>query len=378
MGKKDSWRHRIDLSDVHSGIDTLLAQERAVGGKVHERKDEQLFVVDKNGDAAVGKKMKTLRVDEVLRPSSAIPPLRRTCQRNGGGQSKNCKKALEKTKRLLAKKNCQAEQPPVSPTGVASSGMNLWNSPDSVDGIPVRSARKPAPSQIFAPNLVSTIDPVHPGSSYNPLPSLHQEAIMLAVDREFSRRSEDFFSEKASGEAVVNDHSLLIQKMTDDADEEESTVCVGAHSRKERPRITRVKRNARIRHKEQLEIANRRKRAKAALSQIDALSSISSQVRSTQEKAKQNALARTCRERMSLRKTKKLGKHAYEPPMFPVNLELSSSLRALPSDPSDALYYRFKKLQQKNLIEVRHVAKLKRKYSIKTYEKPSYKNFHKN
>jgi hypothetical protein len=74
-GKK-AWRKNVDISEVEQGLEEVRTEER-LGGKIHLKESSEMFYVDKAGNETVRRaiKNKTLKIDEIMKPDSAIEPI---------------------------------------------------------------------------------------------------------------------------------------------------------------------------------------------------------------------------------------------------------------------------------------------------------------
>lgn len=140
---------------------------------------------------------------------------------------------------------------------------------------------------------------------------------------------------------------------------------------------TRAQRNKAMRVNEALTALKREKAIKRQLNQIDQLRSIQKEIKTAREQQQQKNLKRSLKNaHKEAYQTKRLSKHKFEPPMFPVQLteDLADNLRTTKTD-TNLLVDRFKRLQERNLIEVTGPSVQKRKYRLRTYERHSYKQF---
>ena len=76
-GKK-AWRKNVDLTELHSGLETVREEIVKTGGVIAEKSAQQLFSLDTTGDLDVEKSLankKRLRADEIIAQRSAVPGL---------------------------------------------------------------------------------------------------------------------------------------------------------------------------------------------------------------------------------------------------------------------------------------------------------------
>lgn len=317
---------------------------------------ETAFFIDKQGDPSKASlhSKKCLRIEEICRAQSSTPALI------------HARSASNKPKK---QKNSKDLGKPIKVAPIKPTITDIWN-----------CVTKPTSSSdtVFKAPLVQRTIPeaLHPGASYNPSKKHHKEALAMALIREVGRKSnKELFSHakntriclpitpaadlqmpsSGAGQSADNEPLIECQNPTDS-----SSPSVSRQSQ----RISQSKKAARRRERECIQNAIRKKELKKLNFQIDNIEKLSSQILLKPK---------------SKREPKKFGKDVkkFEKPIFPVflNSEIPSSLRAIECSATAPFVDQFKKLQQNRLVEVRVPSLKKRKYSLRKYEKRSYKNF---
>lgn len=196
-GKK-AWRTNVDISSIEEALASKRSDEI-------EGVDRNVpFVIDTVGKPAL--RGKGLKMDEILRPSSAIAGIKRPVKDsavavgikskevNENGRkvkkiSKNLKMTLE---RMAARKKelgqgvgysklqKEAERrAKLEEAEKAKGGFDLWNETE-------KPAKKTRTVYSCIKNTTA-VSIAHPGISYNPDPTMHAEAIKKAAEPEFRK-----------------------------------------------------------------------------------------------------------------------------------------------------------------------------------------------
>ncbi|KAJ3045401.1 hypothetical protein HDV00_010271 [Rhizophlyctis rosea] len=424
-GKK-AWRKNTDVADVEETLDELRNEER-LGGKLHEKKDEDLFFTDKKGDEEVRQKLRSrpLRIDEILRPQSAFDGIRSRPTApsakpapSSTGKARAISKTLVAQVEELSKRKREAGLGPGSAKATkkrrldekraelrkAKGGFDLWDVQDKtavtheeeyLEPVKVKPVKKPKlPDQ--RPAAIRAVEPTHPGISYNPTFDDHQSALQAAVDEEeLKEKRKEETAKKMSYPAELDE--LDEETFFDDSDEEEEdatpdldvTEADGAISEAEtdgrsftkpvavESRKTKVQRNKEARLAEKRREEEKLAEEKKLLKQLNRLGEIKKQVskeeqkrlRKLEERAKAEAEA-------AATLTRRVGPHEFKPAPMDIQLteDLADSLREL--KPEGNLFQdRFLSLQKRSLIETRVPVSKRLKYKRKEMESHDYKRF---
>ncbi|KAI8591240.1 ribosome biogenesis protein Nop53/GLTSCR2 [Geranomyces variabilis] len=221
-GKK-AWRKNVDTAQVEETMHDLRTEER-LGGKLHDKHNDDLFSIDKRGDVEVKRKLKygKLRIDEILTPQSAFTGITsrkapkttvEVTAKIGNAQKvrKVSKQHAERVEALVKRKlelgvgrvGAQADLVAAERAikkrklEIKKGGFDLWAVDTSVAKIAADEADveaylepvivKPVKKPVFAdtrPVAIPAVEITHAGASYNPSFEAHQSALQKAVDEE--------------------------------------------------------------------------------------------------------------------------------------------------------------------------------------------------
>lgn len=346
MVKKIS--RKVDISAIEEGLHEKRTEERLLGTAITEKKNEDLFFVDIQGDSTVSKslKQKRLKIDEILTPNSKYPALeaRKVSKKESNAVSK------------LAKKIAKQQKPQPEKTNEPAILNDIWA--DSCNHI-----------SLLKPPKDSVPKDLHPGMSYKPHPVQHNDLIMKAANVEFkkldeAKRIEEQLSfpedllEKPSMEEEAN--NKLFQDEDSSEEEQEGVEEKRTFVSKPSKRKTKAERNKEKKQKAERQKEEIQKKEKAIVKQID-------QVLSIKKLLKPKATA------SGIVKEKKKKIKVKDVPI-PIKLtdEVPESLRLLRPE-GNLLKDQFVGFQKKALIEPRNIVKKPRQKRTKEYEKRSYK-----
>ncbi|CAO3693878.1 unnamed protein product [Umbelopsis ramanniana] len=395
-GKK-AWRKNIDIQDVEEHLEQVRSEERS-GGKISERSDDKLFMINVKGDDRVKRQLakdKPLYIEKILESRSAIPPvgtrlfsLPKTSPKEKGKESKANNAKIDK----LAKRKLTHPEPTKPAKKSKGTAYDVWadEEPTTVELNPYlepvhkRKVNAPATLKVKPAAAVHlpAVQVADAGASYNPTMEDHQ-----ALLRKANQVEEDKIAERERINKQLEYRKELLEMdddevaKTDDEEEEDSDVHSDddeeTRKRKEIRKKTRTERNRLRRAKENKWLEDRRRREKALNKELHKLDEIQQMVvdieQETEEKTRQRQERQEAKEKAGL---PRLGK--YYVPKAPIEVqlteELSESLRTLKPE-GNAFKDRFNSLQKRNIIEPRVPVAPKRRYKLKEYEKHSYKQF---
>lgn len=229
---------------------------------------------------------------------------------------------------------------------------------------------------------IPAVEPVHPGSSYNPRYLDHQDVLRLAVDDEMKKLEQ---TQKLQEHGP--NKQLILQVQNLDAP---LTMAVDVDEKSDAEEVTGDFKEAPVQAKKK----EKRKRQQTSQKEIDRLKSaqqleklkdqqlISLKKLCSEIQQEKNAKAKAVEVRRSNRlnrlrsTTLRLSKFAYKPLSMAVQLteDLPETLRQLKPE-GNAFKERFDNLQRRCLIETRLPVSTRRRYQMKEYEKHSYKQF---
>lgn len=381
-GKKD-WKKNIDITDVENDLEEIRKEEIAFGGKIEEQANEDLFTIDVEGDSEVKRKNKSkklLTIEEILKPQSKVKSL--GSNRNKDSVSRyNLSKYTKEQVNLINKRKAEGKINKVSKKKKSNSIItrDLWEESDNVEPQEFNFFNQPkpkAPSTLKYNKLAEKVEAVkvgHPGTSYNPSFTDHQDALRIAVDIEQKKEDEKAKIEKELSYPPELDE-MSDHEIADDDDEEEEEEEVNDSDdqkiTKVTERKTKAQRNKEKKNKEKEEKRLQKLKDKEMSKQIEEIEKIQ-QVIDEEEKNTIEKMNKPKKEKMP-----RLGKVRYQAKSMDIQLteELSESLRGL--KPEGNLFTdRFKSLQERAIIEPRVRNNKERRYKLKEYEKHSYKKF---
>ncbi|XP_078097983.1 ribosome biogenesis protein NOP53 [Mustelus asterias] len=414
--KKKSWSKHSDIAEVEEFLEDVRLQERAVGGLVSEKPDENLFFVD-TGDEVKDLlhnkgKLKPLRIDLILQSDSKVPaPKDILAHQIPNGRKLRRKAEREKRLGIIPRKerllNARLLNPVVKTKLVpnnhpARDFYNLWSTASPLDKElegkdpwfleQTKKKRLKRPHKLNEkPSQVAAIEVIAPGGSYNPTFESHQALLLEAHEVVVKRlRIEEKINRQVaypSAEQLPTKESVLgelCQGLLVDSEDEEreglakadgevaeggpiwNAICRNKKTERERKREKVIRRQEQ-RLKEQ-------KEARRKQQDLFRLRSIKGEVKQFELKLAKRKAKRVEKRKAEANKPRRLGRLRYEDPDLEVKLsdELAGTLRALKPEGS-ILTDRFKSLQKRNLIEPRIRAKFKRKHKLKYVEKRAFR-----
>ncbi|XP_046401806.1 ribosome biogenesis protein NOP53 [Ischnura elegans] len=428
---KKAWRKFIDTKDVDAFLDEKRQEERI--GSFKDVPDEELFSIDAAKKDAkekiIAKKkekfLRPYRCLEVLQPSSAVPdPI---TKRNKGKPAEERKsdfvKRMEEKKRLgghwrnkhqkiiqnrnladvirkdrLKKhdftKDLWAETPKDPPKEeVDVSWIRKGAYVHVLANTGSRMKMRPRTMEVET-SVLTPVEAPHPGTSYNPTFHEHRELLSKVVEDEMKVIKEEEHLDrvitnmipKVTREEVEENWlkemsqglpEFAEQKEGEDSGVEEDSVESGHVGN---PIVTRDKKKTLQKRRKireaKAEIIKRReaKLEKKKLSDIERVKLLKKDISKRDQKLE---MLRKKRERVKKAKIvqpKMLSSHKFEPleMEFSMKNDLAGNLRNIKPEGS-VLKDRFKRMQERNVIETRIRQKKKLKYKRKVFEKASHK-----
>ncbi|KAJ2723349.1 hypothetical protein GGI07_002702 [Coemansia sp. Benny D115] len=187
---KAAWRKNIDLSTIESGLDEMR-DDAIQGGRVTERHDSDLFVVDSQGDSkalAQQKQKKKLRLDEILDRRSKVPAAV-VGKKMGEAQRQKIarqeeRKRLKKIAGFIEGRKVQAEDLKAKET---QGPYDLWGAAPPVDAKTANKKKAVSRQKMKHLDVMPAVEVAHPGASYMPDIKDHNELIIKAT-QEYSNK----------------------------------------------------------------------------------------------------------------------------------------------------------------------------------------------
>ncbi|XP_072761804.1 ribosome biogenesis protein NOP53 [Anoplolepis gracilipes] len=408
---KKSWRKHVDIKDVDKFLDNKRLEER-LGVPFSEREDSQLFVIDKSKTvrntsskqvARLALKNKEPKCFASLKPHTQVPdPISKRNHVRLKGQNKILKnKTLTKTitniKKNIKKKEIKDDIWTSTDICKLPDELTEWMSSDSIrhtiKHLGVQKRKLPA-SLHKKPSVLPVVEVPHPGMSYNPSYTDHQELLHQIAQKELElikqeehlnrvttqmfkkiplNKKEEYLMKEMS-EGLPTKQVTATLKSAEDNNEEDLSVTVANSKSVKNAKKTLVQKRKQREQKQAATERIKNKINKKKISDIYKLKNLQQQI---EIKEKKQELLRQKRTRKRERESimpKTLGKTKFEPlePDFQLANELTGNLRnCKPSQ--NLLKDRYKSLQQRNIIAPA-VIKLKRdKAKVKKFVKPDHK-----
>ncbi|CAD6564391.1 MAG: hypothetical protein TREMPRED_004971 [Tremellales sp. Tagirdzhanova-0007] len=408
---KQAWRKNIDVSGIEDALESARLEERTIGGRLSDKKNVDLFVIDTLGDVEVAKRMrrapKPLRSLAVLSERSAIPSL--SSRPVASARTKVASAEKARLRRIARRNITGTEGEELGSADVKKSASQLrdaWlgTGPETKgdfgeEGMRKRAVKPPTTltkrREIYVSSQVEggrAIELPEGGVSYNPTAESHKRLLDLAVKEEMERlRMETVDAEriKALGD-VVNarraasfgeDHVGGMVVGPGEVDTVDSEVEGEGFTVKATRRKTRAERNKTLRQREAVRTAEHEASQKKLLRSVASApavkASLDKRAKEMIEAERWARLAKREGERFGLQGGEKIGKHRLGKGSVAVQLgeNLAESLRQI--KPEGNLFKdRFLALQKRALIEPRVPQLPKRRTRrVKEYEKHAYKRF---
>ncbi|WVQ82876.1 hypothetical protein IAT38_005012 [Cryptococcus sp. DSM 104549] len=421
-GKK-AWRKNIDITHEEEALEQGREEERLTGGKLATKTNDQLFMVDTEGDMQVASKAKRqhkpLRSLAVLSERSAIPALAARTTPSLKTKKASILPHSEKERlRRIARR--PAASTPATTDGVVSSAdirrasapaaSDVWGEEEEVEQVVAVGGfgeETIVKRKVKAPITIQRQREIHVaehagkgleipagGVSYNPAAAAHaalieaavaEEMATLAREKEEAERLEKYgavvAARREQGPSEYAEGMVVGEGETDSENEESDGEDKPALVKKPSKRKTTAQRNRALRQKlaEQVLRAEKEKRklANSVTSVAEFKKEIERRAREQAEKEAAAKLARKEKERLQKKVGEKIGKHRVQGKRVEVQLgeDLAESLRQI--KPEGNLFKdRFLALQKRSLIEPRVPQQPKKRTTkYREYEKHPYKRF---
>ncbi|KAK8844750.1 hypothetical protein IAR55_006600 [Kwoniella newhampshirensis] len=427
-GKK-AWRKNIDIRDEEEALEQGREEERATGGRVAAKSNDQLFTVDTVGDVEVAKRAKRahkpLRSLAVLSERSAVPSFtaRPTAPATSFDKNKNkshiTSAEKERLRRIARRTTAHSDGTGQTSASITrhdpSSVQDVWTEStgsDQVEGlakggygeetIVKRKVKTPVTikrqREIYLENQVKAgqaLEIPEAGLSYNPSAESHAKLMQQAVEEEMEvlkREAElEEHVKKLGGviEARKNDKTVSefaagmlvgVGETTGDSDSEDDDNEASTAIKKPSKRKTQAQRNKALKQKaieEALKAEKEKRKLANSVSSVAAFKKdVERRAKELKEKEEAAKLAKKEKERQLKKGGEKIGKYRVVKNRVEVQLgeDLAESLRQV--KPEGNLFKdRFLALQKRALVEPRVPVLPKRTNRTKEYEKHSYKRF---
>jgi len=425
---KKSWRKHTDVTDIENFLDDQRLEER-LGGSFDKRENKDLFVEDKVPDSELPKSNKTLnkkqkassapKCFQILKPWTSVPDPITKRNRVKSREERKCaiRKLIEETKKksgIIKKKDIIAKQSRALTKSIKENVLkrgefvnDLWEDnkkPPLADGewledetnrhllkntgkLRVRHPKSYAKntSKTLPSGLPATEIP-HPGMSYNPSFTDHQQLLKEIADKEMKLIKEEEHLDRVTSQMFskitpLENKKLWMKEMSEgldktpgSGDENEGnytainppTSFTKKKTRQARRKAKEAKREAHEKQKLRME--------KKKTADIYKLRFLTKEI---SEKEKKHELIREKREKKKIAETnrvKKLSKRKFEEPELEFNRphEISGNLRALKPE-GNILNDRFYSMQKRNILEVTAKQLKSHKRKVKKFVKPSHK-----
>lgn len=403
--KKVYWRKGVDLDDVEEFLNTKRFDE-TTGGPISERKDEDLFTIDKAGQEDKVKKL-TRRQEAAWKKRQQLSDV----WDDIAVEFKPTKRALKKKARCLKKKVLGFRES--QSNGVASS-ISASNAPD-IRQEPIdlwagseneitssgqeyfeKATKKRMPHRPDTLKHISTllpnVDTPQPGVSYNPTLKSYQTYVKEIAEDELRLERKEEKTKKnlelLPGENYVTQEEKLAEESAglfdgDDVKvEEESAAERGADCDPSKPNLRERKTRKDVRQKA---LNKRNELEKKRLQELKTKEhlvyatrklnkEVSTMLTEREEKAKVRKKKKALKKLMN---PQKLGRGKFEDvgKAFLVSDELPGSLRELKPQ-GNILAERLKSLQKRNVLPVpgeRIKSSLKKRLKVKEVERRSHR-----
>lgn len=407
--RKKTWIKHIDVNDVEEFLEDQRFDER-MGGPVSSKPDEELFFIDKlsaptktaaaNAASKKQRRNRKLTCFRNLEPSSKVkPPVQPRRVRDP--DARKPPEVREIQRQRLAKRLAQGAVDRLrsvarrakevtsrfDPTGFS----DLWdneNEDSSSSGPRVPAHRHQKPS------LLPAVEPPHPGTSYNPSYSDHQDLLRKALEIEQQKRREERLLDRklavpdkrhwpTEQDRIAEMSQGLYDEEEEGEDDDDGDASDGSEEKAAVPtppsgsvRKTRQQRRRAAEQKRQRREALEKKKTRVLANDVYRIRTFKAELRRSAEVSEARQKRRQQREADKMYGARRLSAYRYEEPELPLKLsdELRDSLRELRPE-VNILEDRYKSLQRRNVIETRRQQKKVVKYKPKKALKRSHRLF---
>ncbi|OBT61677.1 hypothetical protein VE03_08401 [Pseudogymnoascus sp. 23342-1-I1] len=417
-GKK-AWRKNVDVTEIDAGLEAAR-DEVIKGGIISEKKSDDLFMLDVDGDASIAKKFlkasKPLKADEIIAQRSAVPSVsmrKRPGDKttNGIADSKRQRVSYVSHKELTRLRNIMAGKGTQSVVEVTDPAFDPWSEAADAQALVVderftflpKSQKKVAPTTLrqkpislaASGKAVPAVSKPAGGYSYNPVYTEYEQRLITAGEKELEaekKRLATTEAERIKAEASAKSaaEAIAAEARAELSEWDEESAWEGLESGAEDTRIsakrperkTQQQRNKMMRRKEeerkQKMLADNKKRNEQA-------QHIKKIAKSVEEAEEARALALSVQaenaddesegEDLELRR-RKLGRLPLPEKELELVLpdELTESLRLLKPE-GNALKERYRSLLVRGKVEGRKRISFAKQAKRKTTEKWTHKDF---
>lgn len=426
---KVSWRKHVDITDVEEYLEEKRFEER-LGPPLETLANDELFKLDSTPvekeevlSAAERKKLRLLRplkCFSALQPHTKVPdPIskRNRVRSKEERKSEFVKKkesAIIKAKHRLAEKNRNlAEKRRNSRPKRGQFDLDIWGSSEENEkersfkdvwleknttkhnlknlGVP---QKKVVDSVKKKTSYFPSIEPPHPGMSYNPSFEDHQELLNIVATKEkeimkkeehltrvtrgmfqkvsAQKRDSDWLVEMSEG--LPSQEGTSVEENQEDGEptDDESTY------KTVNPPVENKKKSVKQRRKqkEQKELQKAllaKKLEKKKIADIHQIKTLNKKIEKVAEKQKLNNEKRQKRKELKKMDVKRISSTKFEEPGLEFNMghDIAGNLRNLKKEGS-LLMDRFKSLQKRNILEP-STKRTRKNAKVKRYTKPGHK-----
>jgi len=374
---KKSWRKNTEINDVEKFLEAKLREERT-GGNPMEKKSKDLFFIDKSDLFQTSKtKLSSMKCHSELQIDTRVAPV--------VGRVGPSKKKKKKKKPLSQQDISMVTDSTNSKSG---SVYDIWGA--GKDNEVIKELDPCLQPPVIQPALYKTSDTKlnavelpHPGTSYNPTYTDHQNLLQTALEIEEKREKEKAKATRDAAppiqiteEDYIREMSIGLKQIEGEGESEsehesETEVNEGDDCKSfVTARKTRAQRNKEKIEKLKTEELATAKQRKQYLHQINRIKAIKKEIKNEEKEMETKTLVR--QEKKTLNETRPgkygPGKFLVTEPDFVLPEEVSSSLRQLVI-PANNVQERFTSLQKRNMLEVRKKVVPHRKYKLKKVEK---------
>lgn len=373
---KKSWRKNTEIGDVEKFLEAKLREERT-GGNPMEKKNKDLFFIDKSDIFQTSKtKLASMKCHSELQIDTRVAPV--------VGRIGPAKRKKKKKKKTLSQQDISMVTASLPTNRKSGPVYDIWDAGNDKE---VTKELDPClPPPVLPPAVYKTSDTTlsavelpHPGSSYNPAFTDHQDLLQTALDVEEKREKEKAKATrdaappiKITEEDYIREMSIGLKQTENESESESETEVNEGDECKSgvTVRKTRVQRNKEKAEKLKVEELAAAKQSKQYLHQINRIKAIKKEIKTEEKEKEAVTLAR--QEKRALNETRPgkygPGKFMGSEPEFLLPEEVSSSLRQLVT-PANNVQDRFTSLQKRNMLEIRKRVVPHRKYKLKSVEK---------
>ncbi|KAF2879210.1 hypothetical protein ILUMI_26965 [Ignelater luminosus] len=416
---KVSWRKHVNIEDVENFLEEQRLEER-LGKPISEKTDEELFTVDSTPNNEIkltSKQRRRLLLKQslpkcfsMLQPHSEVPDpiIKRNRVRSKEERKNKLVKKIEEEKRsrgILKAKELQSQKDrklyelkKANQPKIVEFNKDIWNSEDNTalnnewiqNNTKNHTLRgtgkllKTVPKSIQTKqSVIPSIEPPHPGISYNPSFVDHQALLQTVVQKELDiikeekhlqRVTRSMFSKVTAFERETN----WLTEMSEGLDKTELEENIGDY-KTINPPVKNKKKDLKQRRKQkeqqQAELARKAaKKEKRKIADIYRLKFLKNQIDKNEKKAEILRASRLKKVAENKKGTKRLSSIKFEVQEIDCSMpqDISGNLRNVKKR-GDLLIDRYKSLQKRNILQP--TTKHTRVHAkVKRFQKPGHKD----